>query len=458
MKTLNNFILLLACFFILLGIRLYVNQPLSGDEPHYLLMVYSLSHDKDLNLKNNYLNKDLESLYPNLSPVNQIGNLQVENNSIKWYSIHGVGLPILLLPGFLIAGELGAIITMVFISTVVLWLTWIWVFDVTKNKGLATLSSIILLTCYSFNGLAGYIYPDIIIAGITLAALIIIHRYSNNLLYQFIFGLIIGFMILVHFKSLAVALPLFLVLIYKQWSKHRKIPWVSVVGFLPLALFFFISTYVWFGVWNPATIYSGLSFTQASVFFIVSGILFDSMRGILVNNPILLLIPLGLPIWFKSNREKLLIAAFVALPSILILANFGEWNGGDSPTGRYIIDILPIFIPAIAYSISALKKLKRSLPILLYLITFFITVDFVLIKRAYVRFDTRSPLFIQIERHLGVALDRFLPTFSTKTTITSNHGLIKIILCYVALFMLFYFGLKLSKSFNNFKVSDPARK
>lgn len=432
---------------MLLGVRFYVNHSITGNEPHYLLMTHSLVYDHDLDLKNNYMNGDPRLFYPGLSPERQIGNQQIEHHASKWYSIHGIGLPLLLAPVYVLAGEKGAVVFMVFVASCVIWLTWLWALDVTKSQKLAAFSVGTLAISYFFNGLAGYLYPDMIIVGLTLASLILINRYWDKLLLQVLLGLMLGLMILIHFKSFAVAVPLGIAITYKLWREERKLPLLVVLGATPFLGYFLLSTHIWFGVWDPINIYAGLALKHASLIAILSGILFDSMRGVFINNPVLLLLPVGLPIWYKINRKTFWLGALVALPSMLILASFGEWQGGDAPIGRYVIDFLPIIVPAVGLATSQLKTTwQRIIVMLLALATLLISIDFTLIKRPYIRSDIRSPLFGQIERHTGLAIDRLLPTFSDKTTLIYPNGVPKLLVGYTVALGLFTYGYYLSRS------------
>ena len=56
--------------------------------------------------------------------------------------------------------------------------------------------------------------------------------------------------------------------------------------------------------------------------------LFDTSRGLLPNNPAYLLILVGLPIWWKRDRNSALITLTVLLPSLLLQSTFADWAGG----------------------------------------------------------------------------------------------------------------------------------
>lgn len=437
---------MVACFSFLFGVRTYVNNSITGDEPHYLLMSYSLMHDKDLNLKNNFENDDAKTFYPGLSADQQVGLGQGTSNSDRWYSIHGIGLPIMLLPGFAIAGKAGAVFTMVLLATITIWLTMAWTYQVTNNRRLSYFAAASMLCMYSYNGLAGYIYPDVVVAGLTLAALLIIERHYGQWVFRSLVGLICGFLLLLHLKTIVIGGPLLLLLAYKLWREEKRLPWEGVIIFIAMLVYFFLSNHGWFGVWNPTKIYGGLTFYSASPLAITSAILFDSMRGLLIYNPIMLLIFVGLPVWYKRSRRSLFFALFVTLPSIVAFGTFRGWNGGDSQIGRYAIDFLPILIPAVAFAVDALKQCWQRIIIgILFTATIFISLYSAFIKRPYVRSEMRSPIFVSVERHTGVKFDRLLPTFNQQTRLTNRNGALKIAIGYMAISGLVVYGWKLGK-------------
>jgi len=426
-----------------------VNHPFTGDEPHYLLMDYSLAHDRDLNLKNNFQNHDYWSFYPNpIEPKTQIGGTQVSDDAEGWYSIHAIGLPFLLLPLFMVAGPWATVVAMVAIATIVIWLTWVWTLSVTKNRKMSFLASGVLLTCYFFNGLAGYLYPDMCIAALSLAALIILKDYYRRSAFQVSLGLILGFMVLLHFKTLALVAPLLLVVVYKTWRNGRTLPWLVFLPVLPFLTFFIYSTHHWFGVWNPTDIYQSLSLTYVSPFAIASGLLFDSMRGLLVNIPSALLIFVGAPLWYKKHRSSFLITAVSVGPSLLVLMTFSQWQGGDAPIGRYVVGSLPVFMPAVAFAVHALwsKPWQKVAIVVLLGTTLMISTTATLIKRPYVRYDTRSPIFVRIERSTGLGIDKLLPTFTDQTKSMYPHGKDRVLVGYVLLAVVTLYGYKLSRN------------
>jgi len=460
-----NILLILLCFLFLAVVRVGVNQTLSGDEPAYLLMDYSLVHYGNLNLSKSYNNKDYLSFAPNYNSI-EGSPAPGTKAPAKDYSQHGIGLPVFLLPGFSLAplilhsvnlaARYGAVFEMLLLATAVVVLTWIWTKRVTKNRKVAYIASALLAISYFFSGLAGYIYPDMLISALVLVALILIERYYSKLILQIVLGVILGFLVLVHIKTLDLVLPTLAILSYQLWKSKRKLPWAT---FLIVALFvayYFITYHQWFGIWGIQTASgSGGSQFGDNPLMSISAMLFDSFRGFLVYNPIMILIFLGLPLWFKFNRKSLLITLAATLPSIAVLSLFFQWNGGDAPLGRYIIDFLPVYIPALAFAIEALGRVWQKIGVsILAVVTLLITIDatikkWPLIDPGLIANKIRSPLFIQIQQHTGIALDRFLPMTSQylffHTVFIDKHGLLKTIVCWLVVITFFVYGVYLAR-------------
>jgi len=454
-SKLFNWILIIICFVFLLGIRLNVNRTLTGDEPHYLSMDYALVHYQNLNLSKIYKNNIYTNWFPypgGLLPQNP----QLNIHPGKIYSTHGIGLPLLLTPGFWLAAKNGAVFEMIILATVVVWLTWVWTYSVTKNRKIAYVAAFLLTICYFFNGLAGAIYPDMLIAALSLTVLIMLRKHYKKPLDHVWLGLFLGFLILTHIKTLYIVVPSLAVLSYKTWKAQKKLPWITIAIVLAFILYFFTTFHQWFGTWSVSSAYGSIGNDfKNNPLVIGAAQLFDSTRGLLIYNPITLLIFVGLPIWFKKQRETFVVTLIVLLPSIGALATFNQWHGGQSPLGRYIIDFLPALMPALAYAITSLKRVwQRIVVIILGIITFLITIDATLLKFPLVpgglSNPPRSTLFTQIQSHTGLALDKFLPLYSTSvTTIIDRHGLLKTIIGYAVVVALLFYGYILSRSSSN---------
>ena len=90
---------------------------LGGDEPHYLVITQSVWIDHDLQIENNHQRNDYRQYYGGpLAPDYLARGL---NGAV--YSIHAPGLPILVLPGFVVLGAWGAVATVALLAACAAW-------------------------------------------------------------------------------------------------------------------------------------------------------------------------------------------------------------------------------------------------------------------------------------------------------------------------------------------------
>src|SRR4029453_6076470 len=142
--------------YLAFGWRSLSTAGLEGDEPHYLIITHSLLVDRDLKIENNHARADYASFYEGeLAPES---HRRGQDGAI--YSIHGPGLPVLLLPGYALAGVRGAMLTV----SVLAALAALAVFDVAllvSAPGIALLTWAGVCLTVPFVPHAWLMYPEI---------------------------------------------------------------------------------------------------------------------------------------------------------------------------------------------------------------------------------------------------------------------------------------------------------
>ncbi len=142
--------------YLAFGLRSLSTAGLEGDEPHYLIITHSLLVDRDLKIENNHARADYASFYEGELRPDYIRRGQ--DGAI--YSIHGPGLPVLLLPGYALAGVRGAMLTV----SVLAALAALAVFDVALLVGapsIALLTWVGVCLTVPFVPHAWMLYPEI---------------------------------------------------------------------------------------------------------------------------------------------------------------------------------------------------------------------------------------------------------------------------------------------------------
>ncbi len=311
---------------------------LSGDEPHYLLMDYSLIHDGDLDLSNNYQNKDYLSFYKRGELALQ-GLDYTENGKI--YSFHPLGPVLLALPGFAIGGRLGAALTMSILAAMTLFLS-LRILEALGAHGpplqavgwVGVFSSPVLI----FSGL---IYPEIPTALFVALILFLFLKKRWGWL-----GVCLGMLLWIHNRNVLLVMPFLAVLGYEllkgKNEKREKIlrfTW----GFLAptfLLAFYFEKIY---GVLTPLGAHHESFFSLFSIqrFFAgFFGLILDQDCGLWFHFPVFALIVTGGILLRRSNNP---LKSLVLIPFCFfyLFMSFYE-NLGLAPATRYMVGITPL--------------------------------------------------------------------------------------------------------------------
>jgi hypothetical protein len=128
-----------------------------GDEPHYLVMAQSAWRDHDLRIENNHRRGDYHEYFPGeLKP-----DYRRRGADGQIYSIHPVGLPILIAPVYAAGRYAGVVVFQLLVAAAAAALGWWWTVRVTGSRGPATFAwaAVSLSAPYVFNSFT--VYPEV---------------------------------------------------------------------------------------------------------------------------------------------------------------------------------------------------------------------------------------------------------------------------------------------------------
>ncbi len=143
----------------------------SGDEPHYLVIAQSLWRDGDLKIENNHQRGDYREYFAgDLEP-----HYLTRGTDGEIYSIHPIGIAVLLAPIYALAGYQGAVWALILMGALAAALAWRWTVATLNAPGAATFAwaAIALSAPFMFNTFT--IYPEI------AAALAVMFAFTTTL-------------------------------------------------------------------------------------------------------------------------------------------------------------------------------------------------------------------------------------------------------------------------------------
>lgn len=360
-KSIILFVFTLCVYvIIILGIFGPLHE-ITGDEPHYLITTYSIIHDHDIYIENNYLDEDYLEFYP-LRGISQHIAKTVDG---RWVSVHDIGLSILLILPYYLLGVLGVRLFLAIIAAFVVVNTFIVCKEVLGDEKTALVVSLVAaftspLLFYSF-----VIYPEIIAALILVYSTMVLYKTWGGELVQtyryMLCGIMIASMPWLGIKYVSLMLPLLLLsLIY---MKNKAVYLMAI--FIPILISFISYAYFMlsmFGSLSPASRYTGaigsgvINGIPAPSFSVYNAIstshlasyLFDQQVGLIFYSPIYILSLIGIIILIlcmrnKNDLERVSVLLFPSICYFFMYAASGAF-GGHSPLSRPLVAILPLIV------------------------------------------------------------------------------------------------------------------
>jgi hypothetical protein len=384
-----------------------------GDEPHYLVITQSVLRDGDVRIENNHARRDYREYYAGTLAPHHIVPAR-EDGAI--YSIHPIGAPLAVAPGFAVAGYRGASMTVVLAAALAGLLLWRWARRVTGSDGAATFGWAAVATSAPFLLHSFAIYPETFGALAVMAVLAPAVPEGPALRGALWRGLVVGLLPWLSTKFSPMSLVL---LVLVAWRfRHTRDRLAVVVPYACAILGWFAWFYVHWGSPSPTAPYA--SATQMAAWHLfagVPGLLFDQEYGVAAVAPLLALTPLGwLALWRQgpSGRRLVLETALPGVALALTIGAYGMWWGGSAPPGRGLVSVLPLAgVPLAAlWTATHARVARRAALVLLLAIGAAATATFVLTHEGLLIANGRDGSAALLE-YLGPSLDlvRALPSF-----------------------------------------------
>jgi hypothetical protein len=361
-KILYLFLFSWFIYIICSGILISKGIYFSGDEPHYLLITHSLIKDFDINVGNNYSNKDYKNYMPEnikLRPHARFGK-----KGIKFlYSIHLPGVSFLLIPLYFIGLILkGKWILLILRAGIGVFgaLLGVQIYLFLKENFGDEKKALFVWIIYSFTipilFYSIHIYPEVVIA---LFSIFIFRKiYSKNkisnkllLLLGFLLSTFLWFGVKYNLLFfLFSALGIYLLL--KNKGIGFRIIYFLIFPLISYLLFVLFLHHL-YGSITPLSVYEGPVSSEYIKYYykmVLTEVPFsqrietllnyflDQRDGLLLYSPIYLFSFLGFLELLKRKKQLVFSLLFISLPYILGYA-FLTQRGGYAPQARPLIAV-----------------------------------------------------------------------------------------------------------------------
>lgn len=315
-----------------------------GDEPHYLVIAQSLWRDHDLKIENNHARGDYyEYFRQEIAPHYRTRGVDGEI-----YSIHPIGLPVLLSPVLGLGGYWAVVAALICMAATAATLSWWWTVGLLNAPGASTFAWAVIVgsTPFLFNTFT--VYPEIaggLAVMVALVLMVTVDRSRAQLGRWLAVGAACGALPWLSTKYA----PMSAVLVGIALARRRGAgagpsgrPTASSAAILipylaALAAWFWFFYAYWGTPWPQAPYGQDDQTSPWTLVLGAPGLLFDQEYGLLAYAPAYALAVTGLVTLWRAGGDLRRQAVEITLTFGALLATvgaFGIWWGGSAAPGR----------------------------------------------------------------------------------------------------------------------------
>jgi hypothetical protein len=327
-----------------------------GDQVFYLLAAERLTQgDLDASIDPQRF-QDLVGIPPQPSDI----PTHVANAPTGPRQIQGYVLSALIAPGWVLAGELGATLVIAALAAWAAMQTWLLLGETVRDPRVARVTWALFALLAPFTTLAAHIYPNALAAALITTG----YRYAFTARHPryALAGVLLGATAFLNPRDGLVLLALALFVFRSGRAAFTRFALAAGAVVVVAALASFVVygiplPYAGYFVWLIAPS-AGLPPESTFTFYLWVGLpamLFDRAHGVAAFAPWLFIAAVGVAAALRADRARLLPAAATIVASLAVLSLFRYWEGGYAPAGRYLLDVLPLAAPFVAYGLMQLR-------------------------------------------------------------------------------------------------------
>lgn len=351
--------LLLPFFFALYaGVSYLVQSRVGpdGDEPQYLMVSESLIRDHDLVLDQDFKEERYRAFFSRpLGP-----DFRIRGPQGQIYSLHAVGLSVLILPAYWAFGYAGASFFMALLAALLVRELRRLVRALTGDEALAEGTAWLIGLSPPVIHFAGLIFTEIPAALLLCVGLraATFGRASRSALVAALCASALPWLN-VRYAILAVAVAGALAWRLFGEARARREPSFLSLAFLPPALILVGSAlliglyhHALWGFFDPRRVYGRRrEFSLDILPEGLPGLFFDQEFGLLVYAPIFVLSLAGFVLLFRRRPSLALAGLFAAAGVIATASVWPMWRGGFNPPARFLVPLVSILAATLALAL-----------------------------------------------------------------------------------------------------------
>jgi hypothetical protein len=373
-----------------------------GDEPDYLVISQSLLLDRDLRIENNHTRADYAPYHPGGLPPSYLA--RGTNGQI--YSVHAPGLPLLLVPGFALAGYGGVLASLVLFAMAGAWLAWHTCWAATRDAVASWIGVLATVGAAPFFLHGAAVFPDApasVLALFAVSTLLHWRRQPDGVIRALsparacLVALALGAMPWLHTRYALLSAGLGAAVCASMAARRDwrgSLAFGAPASLLAIAWFGFF--FVIYGTPSPSAAYG--AYTQMALTHLwpgIPGLLFDQQFGLLASAPVLALAILALRSAARATDPAAWrIAALVIGLAFIYTAVVGAyrmWWGGLSAPARFLVPLVLPLAPLIAIGWQSLRtRASRHLAVTLLVASLAMTAVLICVDHGSLAYNDRD--------------------------------------------------------------------
>jgi hypothetical protein len=328
-----------------IAFRVQVQVGPEGDEPHYLMVADSLLRDGDLSLERDYAVARYGAFFPR--PLQPHYRIRGRDGAI--YSLHAVGLSVLILPAYALGGYPAVSF---FMAALAAWLAreirelireW------TGQDGLAEGVGWLVALSPPLIHYAGLVFTEVPAALLVALALRHGRRLASGRAAA-VCGMCVAALPWLNVRNAVIAAGLL------AYALSRRAPARATAALLaaPIVSAAALALFHWrlYGFFDPRLVYGRRpEFALATLPEGLPGLLLDQEFGLLVYAPYLVLAATGLLVSWRERKAEAAVTAFLVASVALVAGSWHMWRGGFNPPARFLLPVLPVLAAAAAFAL-----------------------------------------------------------------------------------------------------------
>jgi hypothetical protein len=325
-----------------------------GDEPQYLVLAHSLLSDGDVDLADEFAQRDYAAFFagplaPHTSPLSPPG---------RAYSIHTPGLAALVLPAYATFGYPGVRLLLCGLAALAAVLAHRAVRVSLGDETLAAASWAVLVFTPPLPFYAMRVYPEV--AAVLAASVFLAASVGPS-----------GRLATVGVALTAAALPwmhpklLLLAVLGLALVLRRPTRWAvrgACAGALAVSVALLLAHF--HAQFGHASLQGGFPIARLSLAYLPRGllaVLFDRQFGLLAVAPVFALALPGAMVLLRRRDSAAVPAAAIAALFVGLAGGFEYWWGGACPPARYVLPAVPALMLLLAPAVRARPTLSAAL-------------------------------------------------------------------------------------------------